>query len=832
MPLKMASLFRTDRLLSRRRSGAPVEALEDRRLLAVTLVSPGGTPGAAPLGGALEPSVSADGNFVAFSSDFSYSALDTNGLRDVYLYDKTQNAIILVSRTVAGAAGNNVSSEPSISLDGAYVSFSSLATDLGATQPANNDKKDIFIWERATGLISQVSITTGGGNPGEFSAEPNTNGDGNFVAYTSPSSATSIVADAVDANTLRDVFLWNRATNTTRLVSTVTAGTTGPFTSGNAGSWDPSVSENGRYVAFRSDASDLVAGVDANGFRDIYLRDMDTGTNVLVSRTAAGTSGNGESDSPSVSADGNFVVFSSTANNLAANDTSTNGRDIFLFNRTDNSVTLISQNLSRNGSGNGDSSEPSISQDGRFVAFTSEASNLVGGDTNGVADIFLYDIQTGAMNRISISDAGQEGNGPSTDANVAPGGLFVAFTSKATNLAAGDTNGDVNDAFLASAPNREPNQTNPPTAAVIAANQPPATLGSPFLEFTVTYSDDADLAPATFDSNDVTVTPPGGGTPVAAELVSIAAAGSTNSYNVTYRIPAPGGVLDEPDNGAYTINIRPDEVTDANGNPVAAGPLAPALNVTVTAASGPDLVPSFPQPIPAAVGGDRARVRVIVTNNGDQPTPRGARMTLALYLSADGTFDSNDVLVGQVTKRFKARPGQARRFTVKGTYNAPAGGPTYQLIARADSTNTIAENREYNNEAATPVTVSPPFVDLATAVGSPRRPTAAAGRPVVVPVTLTNTGNVPAQGIGTFNVVASTDDVFGNADDILLTETPINRRLNVRNGRAKRVSLRFVGPSAPGTYHFFVTTTFSGSTLIDTVSGNDRDITDSPVTVA
>jgi Tol biopolymer transport system component len=821
--------FGRNRLAPRRRSGtrASLEALEGRRLLAVTLVSGGGTPGPGT-GGALEPSVSADGNFVAFSSDFSYSATDTNGLRDVYLYDKTQNTVILVSRTPTGSAGNAASSEPSISQDGAFVSFSSTATDLAGGQPAGNGQKDIFIWERATGTLTQVSVTTGGGNPGAFSAEPNTNGDGNFVAYTSPSDAASLDATAADVNTLRDVFLWNRTTGVTRLVSTTTSGTTGPFATANAGSFDPSVSADGRFVAFRSEATDLVAGVDTNTFRDIYLRDMTTGATILVSRTSAGTSGNSDSDSPSVSSDGNFVVFSSLASNLVQGDTSANGRDIYLFNRTDNSVTLVSRNVNRTGSGDKDSSEPSISQDGRFIAFTSEADDLVTGDTNGVADIFLYDIETGAMNRISVNETtGEQGNGASTDANVAPGGRFVAFTSAATNLAAGDTNGAVNDAFVGGAPNRDPGTTNPPTATIVPGNQPPATLGSPFLQFTVTYSDDVDLAPASFDGGDITVTPPGGA-PLPVQFVGISGGGT--SANVTYQIAAPGGVLDEADNGAYTINVVGGQVADANGNFVAAGPLTP-VTVTVTAASGPDLVPSFPEAVPPAVGLSKAKVRVLVANQGDQPTPKGARMTLALYLSADGTVDANDVLVGQVTKKLKLRPQQAKRFTVKGVYNTPAGGPDYQLLAVADSTGAIPESREFNNTAATAVNVQPAFVDLRTTVGAPTRPTAIAGRPFVLPVTVENLGNVAAKGTATYTVVASTDDVLGNADDVLVTTTPITKRLSVKNAKTKRVPLKFTAPVA-GSYRFFVTTTFTGDTLADTNTGNDTDSGDAPVTVA
>ena len=795
--------------------------------MAVNLVSPGGTGGTPPIGGALEPSISQDGNFVAFSSDQSHAAGDANTFRDVYLHDRSTGTTVLVSRTLGGVAGNGASSEPSISQDGNFVSFSSVATDLAGGQSSTNTDKDIFIWNRSTGEVTQVSVAAGGGQPGEFSAEPNTNGNGNFVAYTSPANAANLVTGALEGNTLRDVFLWNKTTNTTQLVSTTMAGTSAPGTSGNRGSFDPAVSADGRFVAFRSEADDLVPGADGNaGVRDIYVRDMQTGTTVLVSRAPGGPAANDVSDSPSISNDGNVVVFSSMATNLSGDDTGPLLRDIFVFNRATNTLTLVSRNAARNGSGNGDSSEPSISMDGRFVAFTSTADNLVDNDTNGVSDIFLYDIATGAMNRVSLTNDGGQSNGGSSDANVAPQGLFVAFTSEASNLTTNDANGAVADAFVAQAPDRQTGNTNPPTAAIVQSDQPQAVLGSPFLDFVVTYSDDVDLATTTFDSNDVTITGPGGSPQ---DVTFVSSSGSGRTARATYRIPAPGGVLEETDNGTYTVTVRANEVKDANNNSVAAGALAP-FTVTATAADGPDLVPSIPFALPAAVGGSKTKVRVVVTNSGNQATPRGARMTLSLYLSADGTFDSQDVLVGQVAnKKFSARPGQSRRFTVKGVYNTPAGGPNYQLIARADSTQTIAESREYNNDVAAPVTVAPAFVDLAVAAGA-TRPVAVSGRRFSIPVTLTNNGNVPAVGNVTYSIVASANETFGDSDDVVFT--PVVRRVSIKNARSKRVMVPVTLPTLSGSYRFFVTADFAGTTLADTVTANNSDVTDNVVTIS
>ena len=827
MPLKMPSFLRTARH-TRRTPSAPArfETLEGRRLLAVTAVSvaDNDVPNAGATGSASaqEPSVSADGRYVAFSSDANnLGPTDNNGLRDVYLHDRQTGDTFLVSHNLAGTdAGNRRSAEPSISLDGNFVSFSSAATDLVAGQPVN-EETDIFIWNRNTGQIRLASVNAGGNTPGQFSAEPNTSETGRYVAYTSPTAATSMVTGGVDANNVRDVYLWDADTNTNQLVSVTTTGA-----AGNRASFDPSVSADGRFVAFRSEADDLLPGVDTNGLvRDIYMRDMTGGATILVSRGMNGAAANGVSDSPSVSADGNFVVFSSEASNLVPNDTNGAVRDIFVFNRATGAITLASQNQARTGSGNGESSEPSISQDGRFVAFTSGASDLVVGDTNGATDIFLYDIVTGAMNLVSSNDAGQQGNGNSSDANVAPGGTFVAFTSAAANLDPQDGNG-VADAFVATAPDRQTGNTLPPTASIAQADQPPTSTGEAFLQFVVTYADDVDLATTSFDNNDITVTLPGGGAAVAAEKVS--SVGSGKSAKVTYRIPAPGGSLDPADDGQYVLNVQGNQVLDANGNAVAAASL-PAVQVTVTPPDGPDLVASIPDTLGAVVGGSKGRARVVVTNQGNQPVPRGSQMTLTLYLSTDGTVSTDDVQVATTTKRFAAKPTKAKRYTMRYLYDAPAGGPSYQLLAVADATNTITESRENNNVAAAPVNVAPPFVELGTAVGAVR-PTALVGRRFSLPVTLTNNGNVPAKGPATFSIVASTDDVLGNGDDVAVT--PLTKNVNVKNGKSKRVNLSFpLTTLAAGTYRFFVTTAFQG-TPADTISTNDTDSADNTVIVS
>ncbi len=216
-------------------------------------------------------------------------------------------------------------------------------------------------------------------------------------------------------------------------------------TQGNSHSGTPSISADGRYVAFRSSASNLVAG-DTNGDDDIFVHDTQAGTTTRVSVASDGTQGNGNSGGPpSISADGRYVAFHSSASNLVAGDT--NGTyDIFVHDTQTGATTRVSV-ASDGTQGNSHSYYSSISADGRYVAFRSNASNLVTDDTNEYRDIFVHDTQTGATTRVSIASDGAQGNGVSVSSSISADGRYVAFSSYATNLVAGDTNGD-NDIFV------------------------------------------------------------------------------------------------------------------------------------------------------------------------------------------------------------------------------------------------------------------------------------------------------------------------------------------------------------------------------------------------
>jgi Tol biopolymer transport system component len=295
--------------------------------------------------------------------------------------------------------------------------------------------RDIFVRDRQTGTTTRLSKSSAGVQGNGDSYPHSISPDGRDVAFNS--RATNLVPG--DTNGVSDIFVRDRQNGTTTRISKSSAGV-----QGDAESSDPSISPDGRYVAFNSRATNLVPG-DTNGAWDIFVRDRQTGTTLRVSKNTTGAQGNDASYSPSISSDGRFVAFDSTATNLVTGDT--NGReDVFVRDRQNGTTARVSRN-SAGVQGNDPSYSPSLSSDGRYVAFYSYASNLVAGDTNAAIDIFVRDRQVGKTTRVSKNTTGGQGNSGSYDPVITSDGRFVVFYSSATNLVPGDTNG-VEDIFV------------------------------------------------------------------------------------------------------------------------------------------------------------------------------------------------------------------------------------------------------------------------------------------------------------------------------------------------------------------------------------------------
>ena len=384
------------------------------------------------------PAIGGDGRYVAFHSAASnLVGSDTNEREDVFVHDRQTGATERVSVASDGSESDGGilgARQPAINADGRYVAFCSDASDLVAGD--TNGCDDIFVHDRQTGATERVSVASDG-SEGDY---PSTyslaiSGDGRYVAFGS--QATNLVAG--DTNSTWDVFLHDRQTGVTERVSVASDGS-----ESNGPSYYMSVSGDGRYVAFDSNASDLVAG-DTNGDRDTFVHDRQTGATTRVSVASDGSEANGTSWRPSISADGRYVAFDSTAPDLVGGDT--NGfTDVFVHDRQTGATVRVSV-TGDGGAANGSSFEAAMSADGGDVAFVSTASNLVTGDTNSAEDIFLYKLQTGAIERVSVAGDGTQANSTTFNCTIGNDGSCIAFESGASNLVEWDANGSA-DVFV------------------------------------------------------------------------------------------------------------------------------------------------------------------------------------------------------------------------------------------------------------------------------------------------------------------------------------------------------------------------------------------------
>lgn len=289
-----------------------------------------------------------------------------------------------------------------------------------------------FIATAGAQSTTRVSVDSGGGQANSRSYVHSMSSDGRLVAFSS--LASNLVA--ADTNGAEDVFLHDRQTGITERISIATSGV-----QGNDASDEPSLSGDGKFIAFRSAATNLVVG-DSNGVRDIFVRDIQAGATSRVSVSSSGSQLDDESDAPAMSSDGRFVSFMSIATNLTCGNGVWNVhvRDLQTSITEIVSAAIIPCSDS-------DSGRPSISADGRYIAFESHASDLVHGDSNGCYDVFVRDRQTAMTERISLDSSGAQANGASYEASISGDGRYIAFSSVATNLAPGDTN-NASDVFL------------------------------------------------------------------------------------------------------------------------------------------------------------------------------------------------------------------------------------------------------------------------------------------------------------------------------------------------------------------------------------------------
>lgn len=412
------------------------------------------------------PSVSGDGRYIAFgSSATNLVAGDTNGAPDVFVHDLQTGLTELVSVASDGTQGDGESNYPSISSDGRFVAFMSRAGNLvpGDTNSCwwpggDTSCADVFVHDRQTGLTQRVSVASDGTQGNRGSSDPSISGDGRYVAFSSRAD-TLVEGDthlcdpgplSAQQENCSDVFVHDRQTGITRRVS---VSSDGLQSNGHSAYYDKaSISGDGRYVAFTSYATNLVEGgtqacgpfpeprASIHDCPQVFVHDLQAGLTQLISVSNDGVQGDDASGNPSISADGRFVAFDSSASNLVVGATG----GVFVHDHQTGLTELVS--VSSTGV-QATGAWPAISSDGRFVSFTSSADNLVEADTNDFQDVFLHDRQSGITEQVSVSSQELPADDHSYESAISADGRSIAFRSLASNLVPADTN-QIDDVFV------------------------------------------------------------------------------------------------------------------------------------------------------------------------------------------------------------------------------------------------------------------------------------------------------------------------------------------------------------------------------------------------
>jgi hypothetical protein len=348
----------------------------------------------------------------------------------------TPDRMTRVSASASGGDPNGPSRRPDFSGGGRLVVFESSATNL--TADPNGSIWDVFQRDLASGRTTLISLAPDGSGANGDSGSATVASVNGLVVFES--AATNL--GPADGNGVDDIYARAGSGPIQRVSVAVDGGDP------DGRSFEPDVSADGRFVVFTSEASNLVAG-DVNGVTDIFVRDLQTGTTRRLSQPADGGQANDASRAPAISIDGGWAVFSSAASNLVSGDT--NGvADVFRVRVATGGIARVSVSSSGREQNKGVKAPffivPDVSRNGRFVAWDSDATNLVRGDTNRDTDVFVRDVTNQITERVSTTVLGRQGNNDSYFPTLSPDGRFVGFSSFASNLWPADRPGE--DVFL------------------------------------------------------------------------------------------------------------------------------------------------------------------------------------------------------------------------------------------------------------------------------------------------------------------------------------------------------------------------------------------------
>jgi len=387
---------------------------------------------ASSIGGAGSRSSSGDGRFIAMLSNASITPEDSNFTWDAYVKDLSTGQVSRISASTTGGdadVGVVVTSFPQVSQNGLFAAFASDSTNL--VNSDTNGATDVFVRDLALNQNELVSVATAGTQGNGPSHGPALSADAALIAFVS--TANNLVPG--DTNNLADIFVRDRAGNTTQRVSVGSAAV-----QANGDSDTPAISADGRYIVFASDADNLAPG-DSGGYPNIFRHDRQTQSTIRVSVDQSGQAAQGECEEPCTSADGTIICFLSNANNLSPGGP-VNSTGVFVRDAAGGTTQRVDIAIG-GAEPNGGAGNTAISANGRYIMFSSRADNLVVGDTNNEADLFVFDRSTNQTVRVNLTTAGGQVSEPTHDRPqgcLTADGSTAVFFSRAGDLVPGDTN--------------------------------------------------------------------------------------------------------------------------------------------------------------------------------------------------------------------------------------------------------------------------------------------------------------------------------------------------------------------------------------------------------
>ena len=779
------------------------------------------------------PAISGDGRYVVYTTTFPVGgAADVNGFDDVHVYDAVTGAKTVVSVAPAGAAGGGFLG--AISRDGRYVAFVSDADVVGDGLGGGVFRRDLSAG--ATVRVNPAGVGFYGGGAVDR-AKPQVSDDGNVIAWRSPRTDDRGFIAAVDVS-VRDM--------TTGVTQVATVGADGSLASDpnrdGSDSDGPAafaLSGDGRHVAFVTRAAAVPQ--DTNGVADVYVRDVAAAATALVSAGPDGAASPGlqaaGARSPAISRDGRIVAFTSDAVLTTVPDTDPPGAarpDVYVRDVRTGVTQLASADVAGTAAAGG--RWASLSADGRRLAFSVVYDDRfagpppAGGVSTPSQQVLVMDTLRGQ--RTLAGAVGGDGRPVALDGALADApvisrdGSTVAFAAAqliqrgATTANVSDGNGgaDLLAALLGPVP------APPAPAAVVAA--PVSQAGTPFLEFTVTWTDATSIDVTSLGDGDVVVSGPNGYRSAAAFVsVDVPVGGATRVAR--YRAPAPGELLEADDNGNYAVEVAPRQVFNAAGVPAPAGTIpAAAIAVNVPLADGPDLRAALSGSLPASVvAGSRYRGKPLlltITNHGNAPAA-GPVVTRVLASAGGTPGAATDPVLAEAAAKVNLAPGRSKRLRVKPKLFPAVADGDYRVVARLDAANAVPEQLEDNNVAAlaAPVRIAAPHADVGVVGASFSGRTAAGGKATLL-LTLRNEGNQDARGVQPSRVRLTADPANPAAPSRTF-DLPL--KLNVKPGATRTIRTRFSLPGdlAPGTYFLF-------AELLGGAPWSDPDATDDTAT--